>query len=327
MLNLPVIRFVEREALAGGEVEVRRPRRTQLVIHAALVAEGEVAGNREAGFIEPAVHTALRRAANLLVASGDDDRTDGARTEVVAQRVARGGEGQRQTAVEGGDAVHAPSTDGRVYECVACAQVLLPVTEGQIDAVVDDKVMRQVLHADGLLRMQIVVILHDALSALSILEAAGVLRVAQQLGLRVRDLHEPAMLEAPIEGRLQRLVGRAAVARYGLVDTGVLRERLQQIALEDRRSTKLPACGNLSKKRIGDRLEQTSAKSGGAADRVVLIGKLIEIQARACVALREHEVRTLRSGVGDRRRGLAVEGALRAEVPLLHIAVGLIGDA
>ena len=117
----------------------------------------------------------------------------------------------------------------------------------QIDAVVDDKIMRQILHADRLLRVQIVVILHDALSALSILETAGVLGVAQQLGPRVRDLHEATMLEAPIERRLQGLVGRTAVARYGLVDTGILRERLQQIALEDGRSTKLPARGNLPK--------------------------------------------------------------------------------
>src|SRR5260370_29556960 len=96
--------------------------------------------------------------------------------------------------------------------------------------------MSNILFADGSLRAQIVVILDDPDTSLSVLEGASALRITQKLSQCIRRLHDAVVFETMDISRLQRVVRRCPDARNSLGEPiGILRVRQKQVALRHSR--------------------------------------------------------------------------------------------
>ena len=60
---------------------------------------------------------------------------------------------------------------------------------------------------------------------------------------------------------------------------------------------------------------------------MIPVGKLIQIEARAGVALRENQVRSLCPCISDGESGVATDGLFDSQIPLLRVAIRLFGNA
>ena len=311
----------EIEVLVEGHIPVVFTLRLQLRIDALFVAEGKVCGLTETGSVEPHISLggAMRGSGRTLVASWGIVGSDCAGAEL-AQAVAVGHEGDGKSAAQRSDAGEAPTADDGIGDAVDSREVFLPMTEGQINSVIDDEIVGQVLLTERFLSFQIGVVLYDANPALSVLEGTGVISVAEQFAPGVSALQDATVREVSGDRHLQRIVGRVPVARYYLAYARVLRMRLEQISFCNGGGAVGPSVDD-----AGERVRYLGQKC--RAESVVLVGKLIEIETGACVSLRKNQVHALGAGVGNDCGCVVIQGSLHGKVPLLRVTIGLIRDS
>src|SRR5208337_27065 len=114
------------------------------------------------------------------------------------------------------DAVDAPTTNYSIDRTVDVGEIGLPVSKGKIDAVIDDQSVGNILLANGLLSLQVGVVLNDADTALPVLEGAGVVGIAQQLAPCICALQDPRVPEVADVSCLECVVCGVAFARHCL---------------------------------------------------------------------------------------------------------------
>ena len=200
---------IHLEDLACREIEVRCAGAAELAIHTAFVAEGELTRQREACLVDPVVDFALLGTADMLVATANLVGTNGTRSKqakVVRVVVATSLNCNRHSAVESGDARHSPAANERIDETVGMTKELFAVSKWKIEAVVDNQVMGEILQAERPLSGKVGIVLHDALAALIVVEAAGVVGIAHQPGVGVRELQYAVIDEGAFVGDLERVI-------------------------------------------------------------------------------------------------------------------------
>lgn len=132
------------------------------------------------------------------------------------------------------------------------------------------------------------------------------------------------MSEVADVGSLKRVVGGVADARYLFHDAErVLRIGPKQLSFRNR-SIVHHGTGEQPGKGVRD-LSIEYIQTQGIVANNVLIGNLIQLQCGRGVGRSNDKVRALGSGIGEGGRGFAIERTLESQVPLLHIAIRLLG--
>src|SRR5579864_2531523 len=172
-------------------------------------------GSLEAGGVKPLAKVV---AAGFLGASGNNIWPNVGDPEVCRFQRSRPGEAdlQREAALEGRDAVDAPTGNHAVRQSAHARQELLAVAEGKVEHVADDQALRNVLRRERAFSLQVVPVLYARNATGWSFEPAGeCIGVAQEFCVGVSDQQRTAALEPARHGSLQRVVRAAAAAVAG----------------------------------------------------------------------------------------------------------------
>ncbi len=119
------VRFEHREIVVGDS------RAAQIGIGAALAAVSERVGLREASGVEPLRQLRLRRAVDVLLASGGYIGARGARAEEAVQCGRLRDERDRESALERRDSVDAPAANHAIQRAACVAEQLFALPIGR----------------------------------------------------------------------------------------------------------------------------------------------------------------------------------------------------